>query len=296
MSASINGVKDAGLAPKDAFPAPAAVPVLRIAPSEGWRPIRLRDLWDYRELLYFLIWREIRVRYKQTAIGIGWVLLQPLLALVIFAVVFGLFARMPSENLPYPLFVYAALVPWNYFSQAITRTANCLIGDANLIQKVYFPRMVIPTSSIAVPLLDLGLSMLLLLLMMSWYGVPLSGRLIAAPLLCVLAIAVALAMGLWLSALCVRYRDVGMAIPLLTQFLLYASPVAYPLSMIPDGWRFIYGLNPMVAVIQGFRWAFVGGSAPSVQDVTCSITVTVLLLLAGLLYFRQTERSFADVI
>jgi lipopolysaccharide transport system permease protein len=270
--------------------------VIRIEAEETHSLPRVGDVWTYRELLYFLIWREIKVRYKQTALGIVWVVLQPLTAMAIFAVIFGRFARIPSEGVPYWLFAFAAVVPWTYFSQALSRSATSVVGDANLIQKIYFPRVIIPIASIVVPLVDFLPSFLLLVGFMLAFGFVPGGKVILVPLFLLLALAVALAIGLWLSALCVRYRDVSVTIPFLTQVLLYASPVAYPLSMVPLRWRWIYELNPLANVIQGFRWALLGADPPRAAALAINLACVGLVLYGGLIYFKRMETTFADVI
>ncbi len=274
----------------------AEPPVIVIRPSRGLVSLDLRSLWQHRELLYFLIWRDVRVRYKQTAIGAGWAIVQPLLTAAIFAVVFGYFAHLPSDGAPYPLFAYTALLPWTYFSSAIVRSGTSLVGNANLITKVYFPRLVIPLAAAATPAVDLGLALLVLLVLMGWYGVGLTWSIgLIVPFL-LLAVAAALAVGLWLAPLNARYRDVGHTIPFLTQVWLYASPVAYPLALVPEEWRTLYALNPMVGVIEGFRWAVLGKSAPDVGVIWLGALVVLVLLAGGLVNFRRMERSFADIV
>ncbi|MGH2361172.1 MAG: ABC transporter permease [bacterium] len=253
-------------------------------------------LWQYRELLYFLVWRDIKVLYKQTAIGASWALLQPLMTMIIFTVVFGNFAKIPSDGLPYPIFAYAALLPWTYFAQAIGRGGTSLVADARLISKVYFPRLIVPISAAVAPLVDFAIAFVLLLGMMVWFGITPTWGVLALPLFLLLAVVTALAVGLWLSALNVRYRDVGHAIPFLIQFWMYASPVAYPVSLVPDRWRLLYSLNPMAGVIEGFRWALLGNKSPDFIVMTISTTAVLALLLGGLLYFKSMERTFADVV
>jgi lipopolysaccharide transport system permease protein len=253
-------------------------------------------VWHYRGLLYFLVWREVKIRYKQTIIGAAWAIIQPLLTMIIFTVVFSLFARIPSDGFPYPIFAYTALLPWTYFSQAITRSGGSLVGDANLIRKVYFPRLIIPLSSVTAPLVDFALSFLVLLGMLAWYRVVPTRSLLALPLFLLLAVVTALAVGLWLSALNVRYRDVGHTIPFLVQIWMYASPIAYPLSLVPAKWRFLYSLNPVVGIVEGFRWAIVGQKSPDLSAMAVSLTVIILLLSGGLVFFKKMERTFADVV
>ena len=270
-------------------------PVTVIRPSRGLS-LDLRSLWGHRELLYFLVWRDVRVRYKQTMIGASWAIVQPLLTMAIFTVVFGRLAAMPSDGVPYPLFAYAALLPWTYFSQAVTRSGGSLVGNANLITKVYFPRLLVPLASVATPVVDLAWALLVFCGLMGWYRVGLTWGLATLPLFLLMAIAAALAVGLWLAPLNARYRDVGHAIPFLTQVWLYASPVVYPLSLVPERWRLVFGLNPMVGVIEGWRWAMLGTASPDLDVIGVSAAVTLILLITGLANFKRMERSFADVV
>jgi lipopolysaccharide transport system permease protein len=267
-----------------------------IRPTRSLFNLDLAALWDYRELLGFLIWRDVKVRYKQTVIGATWVILQPLLTMAILTVIFGHFAKMPSDGLPYPLFALAALLPWTYVSQAVSWGGASLVRNSHLISKVYFPRLIIPVASVATPLVDLGLSFAALLGLMGWYGIPPTWRVLALPPFLLLALVTAMAASLCLSALNVRYRDVGYAIPFVVQFWMYASPVAYPVSLVPDHWRLLYGLNPMASVIQGFRWALVGGESPDMRVMAASTGMVVALLMIGVVNFRHMERTFADVV
>jgi lipopolysaccharide transport system permease protein len=267
-----------------------------VEPSTGLLDLELKTLWLYRELLYFLVWREVKVRYKQTGLGIAWAVLQPLMTMAIFTVIFGLFVKVPSDGLPYPLFVLAALLPWTYFSEALSRSSVSLVGDAQLIRKVYFPRLIMPLAAVVSPAVDCLLSFLLLLVLMAWYGFSPTWGLIMLPVFLVLGLVTALAVGLWLSALNVRYRDVRHTIPFLTQCWLYASPVAYPVSVVPEGWRTLYALNPMVGVIEGFRWALLGQASPNVNVMLASLIAVIGLLVGGLLFFHRMEQTFADVI
>ncbi len=265
-------------------------------PTHGWLSLRLGDLWRYRELLYFLTWRDVKIRYKQTALGVAWAVLQPLITMVIFSVIFGQLAKLPSDGIPYPVFSYAALLPWGLFSGALQRAGTSLVTNANLITKVYFPRLVIPISAVAAGLVDFAISFVVLLALMLYYGIMPTWAILAIPLLVLLAVLTALAVSLWLSALNVQYRDVQYIIPFLIQAWMYASPVAYSAGLVPTGpWRIIYGLNPLAGVIQGFRWALLGGNPPD-QLMTISVFMVVLLLVSGLYYFRRMERSFADVV
>lgn len=274
----------------------AAVPSVLIQPESGWVSLKLRELWQYRELLFFLIWRDVQVRYRQTALGIGWAILQPLLTMAIFSVVFGRLANLPSDGLPYPIFCFAALLPWQLFSGALTRAGTSLVSSSNLLTKVYFPRLIIPISAVAAGLIDFAIALGVLVVLMLFYGIAPGVAVVWIPVLVIFALAAALAVGLWLSALNVKYRDVQHLIPFLVMAWMYASPVAYSASLIPAGkWRMLYALNPMTGVIQGFRWALAGGKAPD-PSIFVSAAVVVVLLLGGLFYFRRMERVFADIV
>jgi lipopolysaccharide transport system permease protein len=274
----------------------ADISVIRIEPSRGWVSIELSELWTYRELLYFLIWRDVKVRYKQTVIGIGWAILQPLLTMVIFTMIFGNFAKIPSDGLPYPVFAFTALLPWNLFAGALNRCTLSLVGSANLITKVYFPRLIVPVSAIISGIIDFAIAFVFLLGLMLWFHIVPTWGAIALPIFLLLTLITALAVGLWLSALDVRYRDVGHAIPFLIQIWMFLSPVAYPLSVVPEKWRLLYSLNPMVGVIEGFRWALLGKESPDFKVIAVSTAVVVALLLSGVVYFKRIERTFADVV
>lgn len=271
-------------------------PTIVIEPGRGLFQLDLKALWQYRELLYFLVWREVKVRYKQTIIGAAWVIIQPLLTMLIFTVVFSKLAKVPSDGLPYPVFAYAALLPWNYFAQAISRSGVSLVGDANLIRKVYFPRLVMPLAAVIAPIVDFAFTLLVLIGMMAWYGIAPTWGAATLPIFFCLAVCTALSVSLWLSALNVRYRDVGHTIPFLVQFWMYASPVAYPVSLIPERWRPLYGLNPMVGVIEAFRWGLLGRGSPDFRVIGISAVVVLALLLGGLVFFKRMERFFADVV
>jgi len=270
-------------------------PTTVIRPSQGWVALNLRDLWRYRELLYFLTWRDIKVRYKQTVLGAAWAVLQPFFTMVVFSIFFGTLARVPSDGLPYPIFAYSALLPWSYFAGSLDRAGNSLVGSANLITKVYFPRLAIPISAVLAGLVDFGIAFVVLLGMMFYYRIYPTVAILTLPLFLLLAFATALAVGLWLSALNVQYRDVRYTIPFLTQFWLFATPIAYPSSLVPEQWRALYGLNPMAGVVEGFRWALLG-KAPPGPLLAVSVTVVILLLIGGLYYFRRMEKTFADVV
>ena len=274
----------------------ATSPMVVVQPSKGLFHLDLQPVWEYRELLYFLVWRDIKVRYKQTAIGAAWAICQPLLTMMIFAVIFGRFAKIPSDNVPYPIFAFAGLLPWTYFSQSIARSGMSLVSDANLIRKIYFPRLIIPAAAVVAPLVDFILSFLILLVMMAWYRVTPGWATATLPLFMGLAVAAACGVSLWLSALNVRYRDVGHAIPFLVQFWMYASPIVYPVSLIPERWRTLYSLNPMVGVVEGFRWGLLSKANPDFQAIGVGCAVTVVMLASGLVFFKRMERVFADIV
>jgi lipopolysaccharide transport system permease protein len=274
---------------------PSNNPQIVIEPPRGWQALELSDLWKYRELLYFLTWRDVKVRYKQTVLGAAWAILQPLLTMVIFSIIFGQLAKLPSEGIPYPIFTFTGLLPWQLFAFALTNSSNSLVGSQNLVNKIYFPRLVIPIASVLPGLVDFAISFLVLLAMMVFYRVPLTTRVFALPLFLLLALASAIAVGLWLSALNVRYRDIRYVVPFLTIFWQYATPVAYSSSLIPAKWHLVYGLNPMTGVVEGFRWALLGkGEVGGLLWI--SVVIILLLLISGLVYFKRMEASFADVI
>ncbi len=269
-------------------------PVYVVEPSEGRVRLGLGEFWAYRELLYFLVWRNVKARFKQTALGVTWVILQPVLTMVVFTIFFGRLAGIPSEGVPYPIQTFAALLPWQLFAHAVSQSGNSLISSQGLITKVYFPRLIIPTAGVLEGLVDFALAFVIFGAMMVWYGVAPTPAVLALPFFVLLACATALAVGLWLSALNVRYRDVRYTIPFLVQFWLIATPIAYPASMIPERWRLAYGLNPMVGVVEGFRWALLGVPERLHPSVYISAVVVALLLAGGLVYFRRMERTFAD--
>jgi lipopolysaccharide transport system permease protein len=266
-----------------------------IRPSRGWVSLQLRELWAYRELLYFLTWRDLKVRYKQTVVGATWAVIQPFLTMVVFSVFFGRLANIPSDGLPYPVFSFAGLLPWGYFANALGRSSNSLVGSAHLISKVYFPRLVVPISSVLSGLLDFAIAFVVLLGLMQFYGIRPTPAALLLPLFLLLAMITALGVGLWLSALNVRYRDVGYVVPFLTQLWLFATPVVYPSSLLPEPWRTVYGLNPMAGVVEGFRWALLGSTPPGPM-LALSTLVSLALLVSGGFYFRRAERTFADVV
>jgi len=271
------------------------LPVTQIQSSTP-STLGLKELWDYRELLYFLVWREIKVRYKQTVIGAAWTVIQPLVTIVVFTLVFQNLAKMPSDGIPYPLFSFTALLPWNFFAKALNNSINSVVGSANLITKVYFPRLVLPISAILSGLIDFGISFLFLLGMMIWYGIMPGWGVLALPLFLLLAVLTALSIGLWLAVINVRYRDVGQATAFLIQLWLFVSPVAYPLSLVPEKWRILYSLNPMTGVIEGFRWALLGNAMPSLVPIAISIAIVIALLFGGIRFFRRMEETFADIV
>jgi lipopolysaccharide transport system permease protein len=270
--------------------------VVEVCPKEGFFQFDLQEVWQYRELLYFLVWRDVKVRYKQTAIGAAWAILQPLITMVIFTVIFGNFARIPSDGLPYSVFAYSALLPWTYFAQALSRSGTSLVGNANLITKVYFPRLMIPLAAAAAPTVDFLFSFFILVALIVWYGITPTWWILALPFFLILAFTTALAVGIWLAPLNVKYRDVGHTIPFLSQIWMYASPVVYPVSLVPEQWQLLYSLNPMVGVIEGFRWALLGKESPNVPAMVISIVAVMALLFSGVVYFKKMERTFADVV
>jgi lipopolysaccharide transport system permease protein len=271
-------------------------PTLVIRPSRGWSALNLADLWHYRELIYFLTWRDIKVRYKQTVLGGAWAIIQPFCTMVVFSIFFGRLAGIPSEGLPYPLFAYCALLPWQLFAYALTQSSNSLVANEHLITKVYFPRLVIPISAVLAGLLDFLIAFVVLIGMMMYYHVKPTAAVWTVPLFVVLAVGAALGVGMWLSALNVQYRDVRYAIPFLTQIWLFATPVAYPSSLVPESWRALYGVNPMAGVVEGFRWALLGKAEGPGALLAVSVTIVILILVSGLYYFRRMEKTFADVV
>ena len=273
-----------------------SLPTSVIESKSGLGGLDLGAIWDYRELLYILIWRDVKVRYKQTVIGAGWAIFQPVMTMAIFTVVFGSFVKIPSDGLPYAVFAYTALVPWAYFSQALSRSGTSLVGNANLITKVYFPRLLIPLTSVMAPAVDFLFAFLVLLGLIVWFGIVPTWGLLALPLFILLAMITALAIGLWLSPLNARYRDVGHAIPFLIQLWMFASPVVYPVSLVPESWRLLYSLNPMAGVIEGFRWALLGKGSPDFTLMLVSAVVVLVLLAGGIVFFKRMERTLTDII
>jgi lipopolysaccharide transport system permease protein len=271
-------------------------PIVIVKPSKGWISLKLDELWEYRELLYFLTWRDIKVRYKQTVLGAAWAIIQPFFTMVVFSLFFGKLAKVPSDGIPYPIFAYAALVPWTFFASGLNQSANSLVGDANLIKKVYFPRLAIPISIVIAGVVDFVLAFVVLLGMMVFYGIFPTLNIIWLPFLLLLTFVTSLGTGLWLAALNVQFRDVRYTVPFLTQFWLFASPIAYPSSLLSEPWRTLYGINPMVGVVEGFRWALLGTDTAPGPIMIVSSLVALALLIGGAYYFRRLEKSFADVV
>jgi lipopolysaccharide transport system permease protein len=269
---------------------------LRIAPTHGLLNLRLREVWEYRELLYFFVWRDIKVRYKQTAIGAAWAVLQPFLTMVVFSLFFGRLAKIPANGLPYPIFYYCALLPWIYFAGALQSATNVVVEQQRVITKIYFPRVVLPISAVLAGLVDFAISFCVLLAMMAYYRMAPTPAVLWLPAFLLLAILTALGMGLWLSALNAFYRDVRYVVPFLVQFWMFASPVAYPSSLVPERWQWLYGLNPMAGVIEGFRWALTGQGLPPGPILMASAAGVVVVLVSGLIYYRAMEGSIADVV
>ncbi|MEP6913214.1 MAG: ABC transporter permease [bacterium] len=266
-----------------------------IDPPSGWTSIGFRELWEYRELLYFLTLRDVKVRYKQTALGAAWAVIQPLFMMLVFSLFFGRLAKIPSDGIPYPIFTFCALLPWQLFAHALTESSNSLVANERLITKVYFPRLVVPMSAVLGGLVDFGVAFVLLLVMMFYYGIVPTWAIVTLPAFLLLSIMTALGVGLWLSALNVKYRDVRYTINFLIQFWLFATPVAYPSSLVPERWRALYGLNPMAGVVDGFRWALLGKQPPGAM-LAVSVGAVIAILVGGLYYFRRMEQEFADVV
>jgi lipopolysaccharide transport system permease protein len=271
-------------------------PALRIQPTSGWTSLKLKELWDYRELLTIFTWRDLRVRYRQTVVGVMWAVFQPFLTMVIFSLFFGRLAGMPSDGIPYPIFSYAALVPWTFFANSMNQSSVSLVSNSEMIKKIYFPRLTMPIAAILAGLVDFVLAFVILLGMMFFYGFVPTLNVLWLPFFILLAIMTSLGVGLWFGAMNVKFRDVRYMVPFITQAWLFATPVAYPSSLLEEPWRTLYGLNPMVSVVEGFRWALLGtDTAPGLMAVV-SFVVAFVLLISGLFYFRRMEKSFADVI
>jgi homopolymeric O-antigen transport system permease protein len=272
------------------------IPFTRIEPSRGWVPLKFKELWEYHELLYFLIWRDIKVKYKQTALGVAWAIIQPLFTMVVFSLFFGKLAKIPSDGIPYPIFSFAALVPWSFFANGLTQSSHSIVGSAHLISKVYFPRLTIPIASVLGGIIDFMLSFLMLLGMMLFYGIYPTYNIIWLPLLIMLALITALGVGLWLAALNAEYRDVRYIVPFITQFWMLATPIAYPSSLLPEPWRTLYGLNPMAGVVEGFRWALLNTNTSPGPIIIVSSVAALIILVTGAFYFRRMEKTFADIV
>ena len=270
--------------------------VLRIEPSKGWAPLKIGELWEYRELIYFLAWSNVKIRYKQTVLGAAWAIIQPFMTMLVFSLFFGKLAKVPSDNVPYPVFSFAALVPWTFFSNSLRLASNSLIGSAHLITKIYFPRLAIPIATVLSGVVDFGVAFLMLLAMMLYYGMMPGDRMLWLPLFFMLAVVAALGASLWLSALSVEYRDVQHVMPFVLQFWLFATPIAYSSSMLAEPWRTLYGINPMVGVVEGFRWALLGTNTAPGPIIIVSSLAALIVLVGGAFYFRRMERTFADIV
>jgi lipopolysaccharide transport system permease protein len=271
-------------------------PVLDIEPSKAWVSLQLGELWQYRELLYFLIWRDIKVRYKQTAMGAAWAIIQPVFTMLIFSLFFGRLAKMPSDGIPYPLFTFAALVPWTFFANGLNQSSNSLVASANLLKKVYFPRLVIPIATVLAGVVDFVLAFAVLLGLMAFYGTAPTIHVVWTPLFLLLALVTSLGVGLWLSALNVKYRDVRYIVPFVIQVWMFSTPIVYPSSLLPGAWRTVYGLNPMVGVVEGFRWSLLGSNTAPGFMIALSALAALVILIGGAFYFRHMEKTFADIV
>lgn len=267
-----------------------------IEPTHGWVNLQLRELWEFRELLYFFTWRDIKVRYKQTILGASWAIIQPFFTMVIFSLFFGSLAQIPSDGIPYPIFSYTALVPWQFFASGLGQAANSLVGSAHMLRKIYFPRLVMPVATILSNLVDFVLAFAVLLAMMVYFGIMPTANIIWLPFFLLLALITALGAGLWLSVMNVQFRDIRYAVPFITQFWFFATPITYPSSLLDEPWRTIFGLNPMVGVVEGFRWVLLDSNQPPGMMAAVSAVAAVLLLVSGLFYFRRMEKTFADVV
>ena len=287
--------RQAALRPAGSTVRPAH-PRFTIKPSVGWGSLNLNELWLHRDLVYFLIWRDIKVRYKQTVLGAGWAVLQPLLTMTVFSLFFGRLVKVPSDGVPYALFSYVGLVPWTFVANGLMLASNSLVGNANLLTKVYFPRLAIPVAAVTAGMLDFVLAFSLVFVMMAYYGVAPNYHILLLPVFLLLAIVVSLGVSLWLAAAHVQYRDIRYILPFLLQFWMFATPIAYPSSLLTQPWRTLYGINPMVGVVEGFRWTLLGVDTAPVGEILMSCTIAVGLLISGAYYFRRMERTFADII
>lgn len=273
-----------------------SIPHLHIAPSEGFTPLKPEELWEFRELLFFLVWRDVKVRYKQTALGISWAIIQPVMTMLVFSIFFGKLAKLSSDGVPYPIFSFAALVPWTLFSNGLTQATNSIVANSNLIKKVYFPRLIIPMATVFGGLVDFVLAFGVLILLMLLYGIAPTINIVWLPVFLLITLIASLAVSLWLSALNVEYRDVKYVIPFITQVWLFATPIAYSSTLLEEPWRTLYGLNPMVGVVEGFRWALLGTATEPGWMVAFSAAAAIALLVSGAFYFRRMEKTFADII
>lgn len=285
---------DVGLT-SDLAPPRGARRAVRIQPSHGWASLKLQDLWEYRELLLLMAWRDVQVRYKQTVLGAAWAIIQPLLTMMVFSIFFGRLAKMPSDGLPYPLFTYAALVPWTFFANTVNQATLSVQGNASLIKKVYFPRLIIPIATLLTGMVDFVIAFGVLLVLMVYYGVPPSIHMLWLPAFVALALATSLGVGLWLGALNAQFLDMRFIVPFLIQFWMFATPIAYPSSLLQEPWRTVYGLNPMVGVVEGMRWALLGANTAPGPIVLASALVALTTLVTGAFYYRRMERGFADI-
>jgi lipopolysaccharide transport system permease protein len=270
--------------------------VIRIEPSRGWTSLKLYELWEYRELLYFLVWRDVKVRYKQTTLGVAWAIIQPVTTMVVFSLFFGRLAKIPSDGVPYPVFSLAALVPWSLFSNGLQQVSSSLVDSSNLIKKVYFPRLAVPVGALLSGMVDFVIAFVVLLLIMFHYGLHPAGNVLFFPLFILLALVTSLGSGLWLSALNVQYRDVRYVVPFMIQLWLFATPIVYPSTMLPEPWRTMYGINPMAGVIEGSRWALLGTDTAPGPIIVVSVLAALALLVSGAFYFRKMEKTFADIL
>ena len=295
MNGTTTEIQDISRLPEDVADVRSHIPeLMRIRPVRGWTSLGLVELWRYRELLYFLAWRDIKVRYKQTALGAAWAVIQPFFTMVVFSLFFGKLAGLSSDGVPYPLFSYAALVPWTFFANGLAQSADSLVGNANLVRKVYFPRLAIPIAAIMSGVVDFAIAFAVLLLMMPYFGVMPTGNIVWLPFFALLAIVAALGTGLWLSALNVQFRDVRYVVPFVVQFWMFVTPIVYSSSLLKEPWRTLYGMNPMAGVVEGFRWALLGTDTAPGPMVAVSSAVAVLMLVASAYYFRRMEHTFAD--
>jgi lipopolysaccharide transport system permease protein len=273
-----------------------SIPVIRIEPVKGWFSINLRELWEFRELLYFLTWRNIKIRYKQTVLGVAWAVLQPLAMMLVFTLFFGKLARIPSEGIPYPIFAYAGLLPWQLFSRTILESTQSIVSEQRLVSKVFFPRILIPTSTCIAAMLDFGIGLVLLFILMLFYGIVPAFSVLWLPVFIVLMLATGLGVGYWLSALNVEYRDISYTVPFLNQIWMFITPVVYPSALVPENWRLLYGLNPMAGVVEGFRWCLLGVGEGLSAMFWFSVSVSLVLFISGAVWFRRRERTFVDIL